>query len=98
MGNEQLQTSWSLVSIRHFCIPTRAAFNHLTEFADVLEQLESEFYKQALAKFKESDFITAGFSSSQVAIEQFTTIQEDESTHSIVLQVCKPFSFFLGFL
>lgn len=79
-------------------MPTRAAFNLLTEFADVLEQLESEFYKQALAKFKDSDFATAGFSSSQVAIEQFTVIQEDESTHSTVLQVCKPYPFFLEFL
>lgn len=100
MGNEQPQPqiSWSLVSVHHFCMPTRAAFNLSTEFADVLEQLESEFYKQALAKFKDSDFATAGFSSSQVAIEQFTVIQEDESTHSTVLQVCKPYPFFLELL
>lgn len=56
------------------------------KFADVLEQLESEFYKQALAKFKDNDFTAAGFSSSQVAVEQFTTIQCDEATHSTVLQ------------
>jgi DnaJ-domain-containing protein 1 len=74
--------------------PTRATFNHLAEFADVLEQLESEFYKQALAKFKDNDFTAAGFSSSQVAVEQFTTIQCDEATHSTVLQVCKPYALF----
>lgn len=56
------------------------------QFADVLEQLESEFYSQALAKFQESDFTSAGFSSSQLAIEQISTIQVDESTHSTVLQ------------
>jgi hypothetical protein len=56
------------------------------KFADVLEQLESEFYKQALAKFKDNDFVAAGFSSSQVAIEQFSVIQCDEATHSKVLQ------------
>ncbi|KIM42880.1 hypothetical protein M413DRAFT_10301 [Hebeloma cylindrosporum] len=65
----------------------RAAADVLVfKFADVLEQLESEFYKQALGKFKDNDFTTAGFSSSQVPIEQFLTIQEDESTHSTVLQ------------
>jgi hypothetical protein len=58
-----------------------------TEFADVLEQLESAFYCQALAKFKSSDFTAAGFSSSQIPIEQFKTIQVDEATHSTVLQV-----------
>jgi hypothetical protein len=56
------------------------------KFADVLEQLESEFYKQALAKFKDNDFAAAGFSSSQVATEQFSIIQSDEATHSTVLQ------------
>ncbi|KAF8966499.1 ferritin-like domain-containing protein [Flammula alnicola] len=56
------------------------------QFADVLEQLEAGFYQQALAKFQDSDFVSAGFSSSQVAIQQFTTIQSDESTHSSVLQ------------
>jgi len=59
----------------------------LAEFADVLEQLESAFYQQALSKFKEADFTAAGFASSQVAVEQFTTIQIDEATHSTVLQV-----------
>lgn len=56
-------------------------------FADVLEQLEASFYTQALAKFQSQDFLDAGFSSSTVAIEQFTAIQIDESTHSSVLQV-----------
>ena len=98
MGNEQPQPqiSWSLVSFHHSCIPTRVAFNHSTEFADVLEQLETEFYTQALAKFQASDFTAAGFASSQVAIEQFSTIQGDESTHSTVLQVCKLYAFFFS--
>jgi hypothetical protein len=56
------------------------------KFADVLEQLESAFYGQALAKFQSSDFTAAGFSSSQIPLEQFKTIQVDEATHSTVLQ------------
>jgi hypothetical protein len=56
------------------------------QFADVLEQLEATFYTQALAKFQDSDFVTAGFPSPQVAIEQLSQIQADESTHSTVLQ------------
>jgi len=55
-------------------------------FADVLEQLESKFYSEALAKFKESDFIAAGFSNAQLAIEQFISIQSDEATHSVALR------------
>jgi len=56
------------------------------KFADVLEQLESTFYSQALSKFQSEDFTAAGFSSSQLAIEQITAIQQDEATHDTVLQ------------
>jgi hypothetical protein len=56
------------------------------QFADVLEQLESQFYSQGLAKFQTSDFTTAGFSSSQLAIQQIQAIALDESTHDTVLQ------------
>lgn len=56
------------------------------KFADVLEQLENSFYTQALAKFQESDFTSAGYGSSLVPIEQFKGIQIDEATHSTVLQ------------
>lgn len=57
----------------------------LSEFANVLEQLETEFYKQALAKFKESDFTGAGFVSASVPVEQFTKIAENEATHTSTL-------------
>ena len=60
---------------------------YFSEFADVLEQLESAFYFQALAQFQASDFTSAGFPSSQLVIEQLTVIQSDEATHSSVLQV-----------
>jgi len=56
------------------------------QFAFVLENLETEFYRQALAKFKSSDFNTAGFSSPDIAIEQFKAIQFDESSHVSVLE------------
>jgi len=55
-------------------------------FADVLEQLESTFYSQALQKFQASDFQQAGFSNPQIPAQQFTQIGKDESTHSTVLQ------------
>lgn len=55
-------------------------------FADVLEQLESAFYKEALAKFQPADFTNAGFISADVAVQQFNNILADESTHSTVLQ------------
>ena len=55
------------------------------EFANVLEQLETEFYSQALQKFQTSDFTAAGFSDASVPVQQFTNIQFDESTHTTVL-------------
>lgn len=65
----------------------RAASDILVfKFADVLEQLESSFYQQAIAKFKDADFTAAGFPSSQVAVQQFQSIQADEAAHSVALQ------------
>jgi hypothetical protein len=49
--------------------------------------LESAFYAQALSKFQEADFIAAGFADARIPGEQFLTIQKDESTHSVFLQV-----------
>lgn len=67
--------------------PRAASANDITvlKFANVLEQLETEFYKQALAKFKESDFTAAGFVSASVPVEQFTSIATDEATHTSTL-------------
>jgi len=55
-------------------------------FADVLEQVETTFYSQALQKFQVSDFVAAGYSNPQIPIQQFTQIGKDESTHSSILQ------------
>ena len=52
----------------------------------MLEQFENDFYSQALQKFQEQDFVSVGFSSSTVFVEQLKIIQGDESTHSTVLQ------------
>ncbi|KAI0069195.1 hypothetical protein BV25DRAFT_113979 [Artomyces pyxidatus] len=56
------------------------------QFANVLEQLETQFYQQALQKFQASDFTAAGFTSAQLPVEQFTAIASDESTHQTILQ------------
>ncbi|THH20269.1 hypothetical protein EW146_g1055 [Bondarzewia mesenterica] len=56
------------------------------QFANVLEQLETQFYTQALSTFQASDFTSAGFTSSEIAIEQFTAILSDESTHVTIIQ------------
>ncbi|KAJ7283300.1 ferritin-like domain-containing protein [Mycena rebaudengoi] len=56
------------------------------QFANVLEQLETEFYKQGIAKFKEQDFIDAGFSSTLLVSQTLDTIQKDEALHTTVIQ------------
>jgi hypothetical protein len=56
------------------------------QFAHVLEQLETCFYSEALAKFQPSDFIAAGFSDADIPVQEFTAIQNDESTHVTVLE------------
>lgn len=69
-------------------IMTRRSANDLLvlQFADVLEQLETKFYTQALSQFQDADFTNAGFSSSDIPLEQLVTIQNDEQTHSNALQ------------
>jgi len=57
------------------------------QFANVLEQLESTFYMQALQKFNLSDFTAAGFTSPQIPLQQFQAIATDESTHATTLQL-----------
>lgn len=59
--------------------------------ANVLEQLESAFYTQALQRFNVSSFEAAGYASSQIPIQQFQAVASDESTHAITLQVCGVF-------
>lgn len=36
-----------------------------------MELLETQFYTEALAKFKDSDFTAAGFAQPSIPIEQF---------------------------
>ncbi|VDC06256.1 unnamed protein product [Peniophora sp. CBMAI 1063] len=56
------------------------------QFANVLEQLETEFYAEGISKFQASDITAAGFTSANVVLEQLTAIQSDEATHTTVLQ------------
>ncbi|KAK7061305.1 ferritin-like domain-containing protein [Favolaschia claudopus] len=56
------------------------------QFANVLEQLETEFYAQGIKKFQDSDFQAAGFSSSVLVSQALSTIQGDEAIHTTVIQ------------
>lgn len=56
------------------------------QFANVLEQLETSFYTAAIKKFQAQDFLNAGYTSAEVAVEQLSNIVSDESTHTSVLQ------------
>ncbi|KAJ7047816.1 ferritin-like domain-containing protein [Mycena alexandri] len=76
-----------LVSARPIRTRAASATDALVfQFANVLEQLETTFYQQGIAKFQESDFQAAGFSSALIATQTLTTIQGDEATHTTVIQ------------
>jgi uncharacterized membrane protein YgcG len=55
-------------------------------FANVLNQLENEFYTQALAKFTSADFDSAGFSTDIIPSQIFNAIQQDEAAHISTIQ------------
>jgi len=57
----------------------------ILQFANVLEQLETQFYTQGIAKFQVSDFTNAGFINAQVPVEQLTGIAADEQAHATAL-------------
>jgi hypothetical protein len=52
------------------------------KFARVLEELETDFYKQALAKFVEQDFIDAGIALPAIAVQNFQAILDHEAAHT----------------
>jgi len=56
------------------------------KFANLLENLETQFYAQGLAKFQSSDFSDAGFTSPEMVTEILTSIHLDESTHETFLE------------
>jgi hypothetical protein len=56
------------------------------QFADVLEQLETQFYAAALKKFSADDVKSAGFADPNLVVEQLKQIQGDEATHASVLE------------
>ena len=60
-----------------------------------MEQLETQFYSQALKKFVAQDFIDAGFVDPTIPVEQFTIIQNDEATHTSILEVHEPHHIYL---
>lgn len=53
----------------------------------MLEQLETQFYTEAIKKFQSADFTSAGFKDPTVVTDLLTTIAGDEATHTQVLEV-----------
>lgn len=54
-----------------------------TEFAGVLEQLESQFYSQALQTFSDEDFLDAGFSSASLPTQIIQYVTESSYNYLI---------------
>ncbi|KAJ8587645.1 hypothetical protein M405DRAFT_794013 [Rhizopogon salebrosus TDB-379] len=79
---------WLLAPVTALPVARRATSSSTLvalQFANVLEQLESTFYAEALQKFNLSDFTAAGFASPQIPLQQFQAIAADESTHATTL-------------
>jgi hypothetical protein len=75
-----LVASLTLVS----CAPLKRATTAIDDgvilnYALTLEFLEAQFYKDALANFSESDFVSAGFPGVR---EDIVTIGNDEQSHA----------------
>jgi hypothetical protein len=56
------------------------------KFAHVLEQLETEFYRQAIDKFRDEDFIAAGYTAPQVPKQILASILSHEADHTSFLE------------
>ncbi len=54
----------------------------LLEFAELLEELETNFYTQALQKLRAQDFVDAGFSVAQIALDNVNGIMGNEAAHA----------------
>jgi len=72
---------FSVLSLSLLVSLAAAADVDILNFALTLENLESTFYKEALAKFNVGDFRRAGFHDPQFVRDQFVHIGQDESTH-----------------
>lgn len=59
--------------------------NQMLRYLNVVEQLKSEFYRQALAKFHDQDFTNAGYSSTAVPKQILKDILADEQQHTSLL-------------
>ncbi|KAL7416859.1 ferritin-like domain-containing protein [Mrakia frigida] len=64
----------------------QAASAIVLQFAYTLEQLESQFYIQALAKFTPEQYTSAGFVSSALVAEQLGVVSKDEAAHVTALE------------
>ncbi|KAF9224359.1 hypothetical protein BS17DRAFT_779678 [Gyrodon lividus] len=78
--------TWTLAAVHALPLKRTSVDLGVLMFANVLEQLESNFYLQALQTFNASSFETAGFVSSEVVIQQIQTIASDESIHAVILE------------
>jgi len=58
----------------------------ILKFADVLEQLENQFYTEGLKKFDANAFASAGFVSGELVTKVLEGIKNDEKTHSTALR------------
>ncbi|KAG8832948.1 hypothetical protein FRC17_000277 [Serendipita sp. 399] len=74
-----------LVSLAAPLVRREVEDTQLLQFLNVMEQVESDFYKQTLAKFKEEDYVNAGFANASVPKKLLQEILNDENLHTTFL-------------
>jgi hypothetical protein len=63
------------------------AYQTFSDIAAVLENLDTTFYKESLAKFQPKDYIDAGFKSSDIPTTELTIVGSEEAAHAQILEV-----------
>ncbi|KAH9970836.1 ferritin-like domain-containing protein [Lactifluus volemus] len=74
----------SAVPVRRASVQVGPGTLVVLQLANVLENLETLFYQQVLAKFKAADYVADGFPSGPFVTDEITRVENDEAIHQVI--------------